>query len=640
MVRGQERVVALADMDCFYVQVERRLDPRLHGKPCVVVQYKTWKGGGIIAVSYEARALGVKRNMWAADAKKLCPDLQLARVPEAHGKADLTRYREASIEVMEVMSRFAVIERASIDEAYLDLTQTIQERLQKMRDKPISVEQLGTTYIQGFPNNLEEEENTDNKEEIRQRGVCQWLKSLPCGDPSNPELQLTVGAMIMEEMRAAVESVTGFQCSVGISHNKVLAKLACGLNKPNRQTLVSQGAVPQLFSKMPISNISWLYELCRGIDYEPVKARQLPKSIGCSKNFPGKTALVTQKQVQYWLLQLALELEERLNKDRDQNNRVAKQLSVGIHMQGGKHTNLTRCCALSQYDAQKISRDAFALIQNCNTAAGQQATWSPPVTILQLCASKFSEVSAVLSVDITSFLSNHSQCTQHTTTIKEGMNAKFLGSPKKETSKKAVNAIQMLFQRAEKRKQAQAIAGCFVPDVSDTTVPPATETKSCHISNQVSEGLMELSNPNMMQKQPLIEQSLLETALTGEGYVASSEMKMLPDSFKEEKVQTAPGLSQEGAVCLADPSSVDDCLLCEKCNQKVAVWEFTEHLDYHFAVELQNSFSGSSSFRSVESLATPVKEKNKSREQRTTSAKRPKQDGSRTLDFFFKPLPP
>lgn len=58
-----------------------------------------------------------------------------------------------------------------------------------------------------------------------------------------------------------------------------------------------------------------------------------------------------------------------------QNNRVAKQLSVGIHMQGGKHTNLVRCCALSQYDAQKISRDAFALIQNCNTAAGQQATW-------------------------------------------------------------------------------------------------------------------------------------------------------------------------------------------------------------------------------------------------------------------------
>ncbi|XP_032072701.1 DNA polymerase eta [Thamnophis elegans] len=680
MVRGQERVVALADMDCFYIQVERRLDPRLHGKPCVVVQYKTWKGGGIIAVSYEARAFGVKRNMWAADAKKLCPDLELARVPEARGKADLTRYREASIEVMEVMSRFAVIERASIDEAYLDLTQAIQERLKKMEGQPISAEQLGTTYIQGFPNSLEEEENTDNKEEIRQRGVCQWLKSLPFVDPSNPELQLTVGAAIMEEMRAAVESATGFQCSVGISHNKVLAKLACGLNKPNRQTLVSQGAVPQLFSKMPIGNIrnlggklgasiteclgvqymgeliqfsesqlqthfgektgSWLYELCRGIDSEPVKARQLPKSIGCSKNFPGRTALVTQKQVQYWLLQLALELEERLNKDRDQNNRVAKQLSVGIHMQGGKHTNITRCCALSQYEAQKISRDAFALIQNCNTAAGQQATWSPPVTLLQLCVSKFTEACTVSSVDITSFLTNNSQCTQHTSTITESMNAKFLESPKKETSKKAVNAIEMLFQRAAKRKQAQAIAEHFVPGVNDIIVPPATQIKDSQNSSQVSEGLTETSNPNVMQKQQLMEQPLQDTTLTGEGYASSSEMKILPGSFKEENVQTAPGLLQEGAVSLADPSSMNDCLLCEKCNQRVAVWEFSEHLDYHFAVELQNSFSGSNSFRSVESLASPMKEKNKSREQRTTSAKRPKQDGMRTLDFFFKPLPP
>lgn len=44
----------------------------------------------IIAVSYEARAHGVTRNMWVDDAKKLCPDLKVARVRESHGKADLT----------------------------------------------------------------------------------------------------------------------------------------------------------------------------------------------------------------------------------------------------------------------------------------------------------------------------------------------------------------------------------------------------------------------------------------------------------------------------------------------------------------------------------------------------------------------
>lgn len=49
---------------------------------------------------------------------------------------------------------------------------------------------------------------------------------------------------------------------------------------------------------MPTSRSQWLYDLCRGIDFEAVKPRQLPKSIGCSKNFPGKTSLATKEQVQ------------------------------------------------------------------------------------------------------------------------------------------------------------------------------------------------------------------------------------------------------------------------------------------------------------------------------------------------------
>lgn len=52
---------------------------------------------------------------------------------------------------MEVLSRFAAIERASIDEAYLDLTGSARERLRELRGRPLGAELLPTTFVQGLP---------------------------------------------------------------------------------------------------------------------------------------------------------------------------------------------------------------------------------------------------------------------------------------------------------------------------------------------------------------------------------------------------------------------------------------------------------------------------------------------------------
>ena len=45
---------------------------------------------------------------------------------------------------------------------------------------------------------------------------------------------------------------------------------------------------------------TWLYNIARGIDNEPVTPRLLSKSIGCCKKFPGRQALATRADVRIY----------------------------------------------------------------------------------------------------------------------------------------------------------------------------------------------------------------------------------------------------------------------------------------------------------------------------------------------------
>lgn len=129
----------------FYCQVEEQLNPELKGKPIAVVQYNAWRGGGIIAVNYAARAKGVTRHMRGDEAKEHCPDIELVKVPNINQKADLSKYRSAGKQVASVLQTFTpLLTKASIDEAYLDLTEQVQNRLLEMnkvkqRKKPSNV---------------------------------------------------------------------------------------------------------------------------------------------------------------------------------------------------------------------------------------------------------------------------------------------------------------------------------------------------------------------------------------------------------------------------------------------------------------------------------------------------------------------
>ncbi len=107
-------------MDAFFVSVEELFDPSLRGKP-VVVGGRPDERGVVAAASYAARGFGVHSAMPLRTAYKLCPQAIFV-----DGHPD--RYRDYSRKVREVFDSFCpLVEMASIDEAYLDITGT--ERL-------------------------------------------------------------------------------------------------------------------------------------------------------------------------------------------------------------------------------------------------------------------------------------------------------------------------------------------------------------------------------------------------------------------------------------------------------------------------------------------------------------------------------
>ncbi len=105
------------DMDAFFVSVEELMNPLLKGKP-VIVGGKADQRGVVAAASYAARKFGVHSAMPLRTAASLCPQ---AIFVEGH----MHLYAEYSRKVYDVLKRFSpLVDMASIDEAYLDLTGT------------------------------------------------------------------------------------------------------------------------------------------------------------------------------------------------------------------------------------------------------------------------------------------------------------------------------------------------------------------------------------------------------------------------------------------------------------------------------------------------------------------------------------
>ena len=129
--------ILLADADAFYVAVARLVDPEGAGRARLLIVGGSANHRGVVtSASYEARAFGVRSAMPTARAMRLCPGATVVPVPwEACG--------EKGREIRVVLERFTpVVEQASQDEFYLDLTGTeklyheepLAETARRMRD--------------------------------------------------------------------------------------------------------------------------------------------------------------------------------------------------------------------------------------------------------------------------------------------------------------------------------------------------------------------------------------------------------------------------------------------------------------------------------------------------------------------------
>ncbi|MBE0594412.1 MAG: DNA polymerase IV, partial [Gemmatimonadales bacterium] len=107
------------DADAFYVQVARLLDPDGAGRAEFLLVGGSPQGRGVVtSAAYRARKCGVRSGMPMAQALRLCPHATVVGVPRRECS-------ERSRAIVRVLERFTpVVEPASIDEMYLDLSGT------------------------------------------------------------------------------------------------------------------------------------------------------------------------------------------------------------------------------------------------------------------------------------------------------------------------------------------------------------------------------------------------------------------------------------------------------------------------------------------------------------------------------------
>ena len=390
-----KRCILHIDLDCYYCQVEQN---RLAIPPSQPLAVRQWED--LIAVNYAARAFGVKRMDSFAEAKQKCPNLRVVHVAtyqegeikpryydedkdgehppsRAIHKASLESYRRESLRIFEILEEMCdVCEKGGLDEAFLDVTQRVDDLLEQQEELDITEYVLCAGNIVGQLN--------VSRENITPH-----------------DLRLIVASYFAHDIRKRLKVELNYTCSIGVAHNKTLAKLGSALRKPDQQTVILASGVAEFIKNVPFRKIRWLggklgahvvedyqietagdlwpysqgvlcqkygpetgiwlWNICRGMDDAPVVARSKSKSLMAYKSF---APVNTMEKIEKFLGVLAGELSQRLREDYQRNKRHPKALCLHCYCASISHSRHTTFPTHGVHHPILIVKTALQLLAN------------------------------------------------------------------------------------------------------------------------------------------------------------------------------------------------------------------------------------------------------------------------------------
>jgi DNA polymerase-4 len=357
------RLVAHLDMDAFYASVALLRYPELRGKPVVIGggqrhkpeetvdasgnvtrRFATLRGyagrGVILTATYEARAFGLRSALGLMKAAAMAPDVILL-------PSDFDAYRRYSRLFKSAVAGIAPrIEDRGIDEIYIDLTDV---------DPPGA-----------------------ERHDAGESEVDAWWRARD----------------VAKALKAAVHEATGLTCSIAVAPNKLVAKIASELDKPDGLTIVKKEDIPARIWPLPPSRINgigpkasrrldalgirtigalahadlawlvehfgpnygaWLARVARGEDDREVETESEPVSISRETTFERDLSAQRDREE---LSSIFTELCESLARDLARKGYAGRTIGIKLRFDNFKTVTRDRTIDAPTQDAKAIRRAA------------------------------------------------------------------------------------------------------------------------------------------------------------------------------------------------------------------------------------------------------------------------------------------